>query len=107
MPNAARRIFWSRTKRLTALLLAAWLLVNLLVPWFARSLDSAHSFGFPVGFWLAAQGALLMYLLIIVIYVQVMDRMEKQYLEAEGESAAESTSTSTSTSTSARESEVQ
>ena len=57
-----------------------WLAVNLLVPWFARDLDAWRVFGFPLGYWLAAEGALIVYLAIILIYVVAMDRMEAAYL---------------------------
>jgi putative solute:sodium symporter small subunit len=81
MSIAARRVFWSRTKTLTLVLLAAWLMVNLAVPWFARDLIGLRAFGFPLSYWLAAEGALLIYLLLIVIYVVAMDRLEAAYLQ--------------------------
>ncbi len=85
MSPAARTRFWQRTVRLTLGLLGCWLAVNLLVPWFARDLHVWQGFGFPVGYWLAAQGALLLYLLIIIVYVIVMDRLEARFLaEDEG-----------------------
>jgi putative solute:sodium symporter small subunit len=82
MSKDAQRVFWSRTKRLTLLLLAAWLTVSLLVPWFARDLESAHVFGFPVSYWFAAEGALLFFVAIIVAYVVLMDRLEARFLAA-------------------------
>jgi putative solute:sodium symporter small subunit len=78
-----RRVFWSRTRQLTWWLLGAWLLVSLAAPWFARDLDRFHAFGFPVGHWLAAQGALLLFLAIVVVDVVVMERIETRYLESE------------------------
>ena len=89
MPDAARRLFWSRTKRLTAVLLLAWLLINLIVPWFARDLDGLRAFNFPAGYWLAAEGALLLYLLIVVIYVWAMERLDAQYLRRIQDDAAD------------------
>lgn len=80
--------FWLQTKRLTGGLLVVWLAVNLLVPWFARDLNAWQVFGFPLGFWLAAGGALLVYLAIIVVYVVAMDRLEAAYLADEASSAA-------------------
>ena len=77
-PTAARSKFWQHTRRLTLGLLAAWLAVNLLVPWFARDLNTLRVWGFPLGYWLAAEGALLVYLLIIVVYAVAMDRLEAQ-----------------------------
>ncbi len=78
----ARVVFWQRTLRLTAGLLLVWLSVSLLVPWFARDMDGSHGWGFPAGFWLASEGALLLYLLIIVAYVVAMERLEAAYLRA-------------------------
>lgn len=80
MHAAAKSLFWSKARRLTAWLLALWLLVNLVVPWFARQLDTVRGFGFSAGYWLAAEGALLVYLAIIVVYVLRMDRLESQLL---------------------------
>jgi putative solute:sodium symporter small subunit len=85
MTSAARSVFWARTKTLTGVLLAVWLGINLLVPWFARDLNAVQAFGFPLGYWLAAEGALLVYLLIIVIYVVAMDRLEAGCLDEGGE----------------------
>lgn len=76
-----RTRFWKLTLRLTLGLLAAWLVLNLCVPWFARDLNTWRIFGFPGGFWFAAEGALLLYLLIIVVYSMAMDRLERRYLD--------------------------
>lgn len=80
MLEQARYSFWLKTRRWTLGLLAAWLVVNLCVPWFARDLDSFTFLGFPLGYWLAAEGALFVYLLLIAVYVLVMDRLEAALL---------------------------
>ena len=89
MPDAARRVFWSRTKRLTTVLLLVWLLINLTVPWFARDLGGLRAFSFPAGYWLAAEGALLLYLLIVVFYVWAMERLDAEYLERTDDEASD------------------
>jgi putative solute:sodium symporter small subunit len=76
----ARYAFWLKTRRWTLGLLAAWLAVNLAVPWFARDLDRYSFLGFPLGYWLAAEGALFVYVLLIAVYVLVMDRLEAALL---------------------------
>lgn len=78
---------WSSTKRITGALLALWLLVNLLGPWFARDIARLVGDDSPFGFWLAAEGALLLYLGIIVVYAVVMDRIERRYLDDQKEAA--------------------
>jgi putative solute:sodium symporter small subunit len=84
----SKQALWGRTKRLTLALGALWLAVNLAVLWFARDLNAWRLFGFPMGYWLAAEGTLFVYLGIIVVYALVMDRYEASYLAAEAEAAA-------------------
>ena len=65
-----------RTRWLTASLLLVWLTVTLGASYFARELDGLSFFGFPLGFYMAAQGALLIYLLIVGVYALAMERIE-------------------------------
>ena len=88
MTPAARSTFWNRARRLTLWLLLAWLVLNLAVPWFARDLNRLEAFGFPLGYWLASEGMLLLYLAIIVVYAVAMDRLEAQALAGDAEAAA-------------------
>ncbi len=74
-------MFWLRARRLTLALLGVWVLVNFGVCWFARDIDGRGGAGLQTAFWLAAQGALLAYLVIVVVYALVMERLEAGYLE--------------------------
>lgn len=89
MPEDRHRLLWRRTRRLTALLLAIWLLANLAGPWFARSLNGVKLAGVPLGYWLATQGFLLLYLVIIVAYVVHMNRAEARFHAAAQDSDAD------------------
>lgn len=71
------RTLWRRTRRLTVALLGVWLLVVLLATWFARDIDFAF-FGTRFAFWLGAQGVLLVFLAIVVVYVLAMQRLERE-----------------------------
>ncbi len=66
-----------RKKRLTALLLCIWLAVSFGPTFFARTL-SFEIGGWPVHFWMAAQGAILVFIGIVVIYAFFMNRWEAQ-----------------------------
>jgi putative solute:sodium symporter small subunit len=70
---------WASTRRLTLALLLSWLLVSVGGPWFARDLNSLQVFGFPAGYWVAAQGALFGFLAIVVLCVWGMERLEARY----------------------------
>jgi putative solute:sodium symporter small subunit len=73
-PAPARR-HWRATRRLTAVLLAAWAAVGFGVAFFARDL-SFDFFGWPFSFWVAAQGAGLFFAAIIAVYAIAMNRLD-------------------------------
>lgn len=72
---------WRATRRLTTILLLAWLLTGFLAVFFARELAGLTIFGWPLSFYLAAQGASLVYLALIGIYAWRMRRLDRQYRE--------------------------
>lgn len=77
-PSAQQRAaHWRATKRLTAILLLAWLGITFSGIFFARELSSATIFGWPVSFYMIAQGVPLAYVVILAIYalrMRVLDR---------------------------------
>lgn len=68
---------WNKTRKHTAVLLAVWFLATFFFIFFARELDRVHLFGWPVSFYMAAQGMMLVYLAIVVIYIRRMKRIEQ------------------------------
>ena len=55
------------------------------VSYFARELNGIVIFGFPFGFYMGAQGALLIYLAIIWYYARYMNALDRKYGIKEGE----------------------
>lgn len=66
--------FWRRNLRLVGALLAVWFGVSIVIPGFAREL-SFDFFGWPFAFWVASQGALFVFVAIVVVYNRRMDRL--------------------------------
>ncbi len=77
----ARVNYWRQTRRLTLWLLALWFGVTWVVSWFARDLDIVLA-GWPLSFWAAAEGALVVYVLIVAAYGWSMDRLDAACREA-------------------------
>jgi putative solute:sodium symporter small subunit len=65
-------------------LLAIWFIVTFVVAYFARDLSFGF-FGWPFSFWMAAQGALIVYMLIIWYYAHRMNQLDQEYGVAEEE----------------------
>ena len=85
--EAARAAHWARARRLVALLLALWLATSFCTVFFARDLAHLSVFGWPLSFYLAAQGASLTYLAIIGAYAWRMRRLDRDYARRLAEAA--------------------
>ncbi|AWI75461.1 hypothetical protein CEW83_09765 [Parazoarcus communis] len=73
------RTYWRRNLMLTGTLLAIWFVGTFVAGYYAEELNTLSFMGFPLGFYVFAQGSLIAYLVIIGIYVRVMNRMDRRY----------------------------
>ena len=78
------RRYWRATRRLTLVLLGGWTVLSFGLTWFARDLSFSF-FGWPFSFWVASQGALMGYLLIVVLYAWQMARHDDEHREDAGD----------------------
>lgn len=76
---AARAVHWRRARRLVALLLGLWLATCFGTVFFARDLAHMSVFGWPLSFYLAAQGASLIFLAILGAYAWRMRVLDREY----------------------------
>ncbi|PKO33557.1 MAG: DUF4212 domain-containing protein [Betaproteobacteria bacterium HGW-Betaproteobacteria-7] len=79
MSQSDRANYWRQTRQLTAGLFVIWVLVTFVMNWFARELNEIVIFGFPLGFYMGAQGILIIYLLIIWFYNRRMRALDEEY----------------------------
>jgi putative solute:sodium symporter small subunit len=77
---AARAQHWSRARRLTLVLLGLWLATGFGTVFFARDLAHLSVFGWPLSFYLAAQGASLSFLAIIGAYAWRMRVLDREFV---------------------------
>lgn len=76
--------YWRKNLRITAILLGIWFVVTFVVAYFARELSFTF-FGWPFSFWVASQGALVVYVVIIWFYANYMNRLDQEHGVAEEE----------------------
>jgi len=72
--------YWRTNLRYLGVLLAIWFLVSygcgIL---FADALNHIRIGGFQLGFWFAQQGAIYVFVAIILVYVVLMNRLDAKY----------------------------
>jgi putative solute:sodium symporter small subunit len=77
--------YWRKNLRLTGALLAIWFVITFVIGWYARDLQSITFLGFPFPFYMGAQGALLIYLILVGYYAYCMDKLDREYGVQEGD----------------------
>jgi len=77
--------YWRKNLVITGILLAIWFLVTFVEAWFARELASITFLGFPLSFYMSAQGSLAIYVIIIGVYAWYMTGLDKEYGVDEGD----------------------
>ena len=79
-PETRFRNYWKANNRVIASLLLIWALVSLgggVV--FVKPLNAVNFFGLPLGFWIAQQGAIYVFILLIFVYARAMDAIDRRY----------------------------
>ena len=71
-------LYWLKTRRLTFGLLLVWVVITFGFSWFAGELNPFSFFGFPLGFYMAAQGSLIIYLALIWFYNRRMRKLDTE-----------------------------
>ncbi len=71
---------WRANLRLTLILLSIWAFVGLgCGVLFADYLNAWKIGGIPLGFWFAQQGAIIVFVILILVYAIMMNRMDRQH----------------------------
>jgi putative solute:sodium symporter small subunit len=79
------REYWRKNLIITAILLFVWFVATFVEGWYARELNNITFLGWPLGFYMSAQGSLIIYVIIIGIYARYMNALDKVYGVDEGE----------------------
>ena len=76
--------YWRKNVRITIVLMVIWAFITYVVGYYAREL-SFNFFGWPFSFWVGAQGALALYVVLIGFYAWYMNKLDREYGVAEGD----------------------
>ena len=74
----AHRRYWRFNVALIAVLMSIGFAVSFIVPLFARALDSVRFAGFSLPFYIGAQGAILIYIVLVAVYIVLMQRADRE-----------------------------
>lgn len=77
--SAKHHEYWRKNLVITAILMLVWFVATFVEAWYARELNSVTFLGFPLGFYMSAQGSLIIYVVIIWIYARYMNKLDYEY----------------------------
>jgi putative solute:sodium symporter small subunit len=76
---ATARAYWRKTSGLMWTMLAIWLFASFIVHFFATSLNAIHILGFPLGFYMAAQGSLIIFVVQLFWFAKAQNRIDEEF----------------------------
>jgi len=80
VPTPEQKHYWRQNKRLILGLLAVWALVSFGAGiLFVEQLNAFSIGGLPLGFWMAQQGAIYVFVVLIFFYAWRMDKMDRDH----------------------------
>jgi len=78
--EGGHRSYWRANLRVLSVLLSIWFLTAfvlsiLMIDW----LDQFSLAGFPLGFWMAQQGTILVFIALILVYMRWMNHLDRKH----------------------------
>jgi putative solute:sodium symporter small subunit len=75
-----RQDYWSYNVRLTTVLLVIWFVVTFVISGLmAGWLNNYTILGFPLGYYMAAQGSLAIFVIEIAVYARLMNKKDEEF----------------------------
>ncbi|NQV54558.1 MAG: DUF4212 domain-containing protein [Rhodospirillales bacterium] len=78
-----RAAHWAKTKNLTIIVLVLWFIFSFVVHWYADALNAFSFLGFPLGFYMAAQGSLIIFVVLIFWLANRQNKIDEEFGVAE------------------------
>ena len=75
--------YWAATRALMFFMLFLWVVFSFVVHLFVRDLNSYVFLGFPLGFYMAAQGSLIAFVVQLFLFAKQQDKIDREFGVAE------------------------
>ena len=70
--------YWQRTSGLMWTMMALWLFFSFVIHFFVNSLNGISILGFPLGFYMAAQGSLIAFVVMLFVFAKRQDTIDRE-----------------------------
>jgi putative solute:sodium symporter small subunit len=80
---AAKAAHWAKTRTLMWTTLAIWAIFSFFIHFFVSAMNGVVILGFPLGFYMAAQGSLIIFVVLIFWYCSRQNAIDEEFGVAE------------------------
>lgn len=71
--------YWEKTRGLMLVILALWFVFSFVIHFWAPQLNQIRIIGFPLGYYMAAQGSLIAFVLMCVWNAKAQDKIDHEF----------------------------
>lgn len=79
LDNAQMQKYWTKTSALMWTIFALWIFFSFVAPLFAVQLNGIRFLGFPLGFYMAAQGSLIAFVVLCVWNAVAQNKIDEEF----------------------------
>ncbi len=79
LETAQMQRYWTRTSKLMWTIFALWIFFSFVAPLFAIQLNTIKILGFPLGFYMAAQGSLIAFVVLCVWNAIAQNKIDEEF----------------------------
>ncbi|MDI1285931.1 MAG: DUF4212 domain-containing protein [Reyranella sp.] len=79
LDTAQMQRYWTKTSTLMWTIFALWIVFSFVLPLFAVQLNTVRFLGFPLGFYMAAQGSLLAFVVLCVWNAIAQNKIDEEF----------------------------
>jgi putative solute:sodium symporter small subunit len=70
--------YWQRTSTLMWIMMGLWIFFSFVVHMFVTPLNGIKIFGFPLGFYMASQGSLIIFVVMLFWFAKTQDKIDRE-----------------------------
>jgi putative solute:sodium symporter small subunit len=85
MNTSNEEAHWDKTRALMFTMLGLWIFFSFVVHFFVSALNKIVILGFPLGFYMAAQGSLIAFVVMLFWFARRQDNIDREFGYAEDE----------------------
>ncbi len=71
-------LYWGKTSKLMVFMMALWIFFGFVVHMFVGPLNAIKIAGFPLGFYMASQGSLIVFVVMLFWFAKAQDNIDRE-----------------------------